>query len=569
MLSLLDKYLYDNPKQCTHCILSNNEYVALLKYTICLNIDLSMFPTVWAVLSILLDTQDGNLEYVQLLQEEYNGYYKSKSRKYIEKFEKKSIEIQNCMHDSVTHNFDRVSDYNDNGSTPPQGQQDEQSEAVNSAENAIEHDAVDILTGYPSWSTDTNDICDNNEVICNRNRKEIQDELYEDTPGKTEDNKPYIDLENIDAYNRDKALITQSLSDRLGLGKNSLPGSQQVRVATMHTDQMRDIPDHLRWMSLGEETESTSYEGTDRNRNIISQVDGTMDSRDSFNQSLGSIDLTESPVRLTNTQRETAKLNEDTSDDDIDEMIEFNKDIARKIYRKDMNEQRKRAKIVKSNKVRTTKIYALNIERKRILKQRREKVLQNAKDRKIGKANAPVALQASTRTNRASKDTQNIIMTDNAITGVDNTDNAIIGDDNTDNAAIGNDNTNNAIIGNSNTDNAITGEASTVHIPLPPLSSGKAKHPRQIKTSSKHTTAIAEPSIGDPLPDGQATVKASGHTLDLGDVGMYEFLIQGAPNPPDLEGIEEDQLLEIQQNIQDKLKQRDEERQRNITKRMK
>ena len=104
-----------------------------------------MFPTVWAVLSILLDTQDGNLEYVKLLQEVYNGYYKSKSRKYIEK----SIEIQNCMHDSVTHDFDRVSDYSDKGLTPLQGQQEEKLEAVNSAENAIEHDAVDILTGYP------------------------------------------------------------------------------------------------------------------------------------------------------------------------------------------------------------------------------------------------------------------------------------------------------------------------------------------------------------------------------------------------------------------------------------
>ena len=48
----------------------------------------------------------------------------------------------------------------------------------------------------------------------------------------------------------------------------------------------------------------------------------------------------------------------------------------------------------------------------------------------------------------------------------------------------------------------------------------------------------------------------------------YEFSIQGTPNPPDLEGIEEDQLQEIQQNIQDKLKQRDEERERNITKRI-
>ena len=247
MLSLLDKYLYDNPKEHTHCMSLDNEYVALLKYAICLNIDISMFPTVWAVLSILLDIQDGNLEYVKLLWEEYNRYYESRSRKYMEKLEKKSKAIQNRMHDSVTPDFDRVSDYNDNGLTPLQGQQDEQPEAVNSAENAIEHDAVDILTGYPSWSTDTYDILDNSEVICDRNRKEIQDELYKDTPIKTENNKPFID--NIDAYNRDRALITQSLSDRLGLGQNSLPGAQQVRVATMHTDQMTDIPEHLRQMS--------------------------------------------------------------------------------------------------------------------------------------------------------------------------------------------------------------------------------------------------------------------------------------------------------------------------------
>ena len=116
----------------------------------------------------------------------------------------------------------------------------------------------------------------------------------------------------------------------------------------------------------------------------------------------------------------------------------------------------------------------------------------------------------------------------------------------TDNATTGDDNTDNAAMGNDNTDNSTTGDDSTVHVHLPPHSSSKAKHPSQIKASSKHTTAIAEPSIDDPLLDGQATVKASGHTLDLGDVGIYEFLIQGAPNPPDLEGIEEDQLLEIQ-----------------------
>ena len=78
--------------------------------------------------------------------------------------------------------------------------------------------------------------CDDDEAI--HDRKEIQGKLFKDTPVKTEDNKPYIDI--IDAYNRDKALITQSLSDRLGLGENSLLGAQQVRVATKHTDQMTD-----------------------------------------------------------------------------------------------------------------------------------------------------------------------------------------------------------------------------------------------------------------------------------------------------------------------------------------
>ena len=558
---------------------SDNEYVALLKYAIHLNVDLSTFPTLWAVLSILLDTQDGNLEYVKPLQEEYNGYYESKSRKYMVNLEKKSIEIQNRMHDSVTHDFDRVSDYNDNGSTPLQGQQDEQPEAVNSAENAIENDAVDILTGYPSWSIDTNDIGDNNEVTCNRNSKEIQDELYKDTPVKTDSNMPYLD--NIDADNRDRALITQSLSDRLGLGQNSLPGEQQVSVATKHTDQMTHIPEHLRQMSLGEKTESTSYQETDRNRNIILQVDGTVDSRDILNQTPDSIDLTKSPVKNTNTQRHIEKINKDTSDDDIDEMIEFNKDKASTIYRKDTNEQRKRAKIVKPKKGRATKVCAVNIERKRILKQRREKVLQNAKDRKLGKANTLAALQASIRANRASKDTQDIKMadnaaidaenTDNAATDDDNTDDAITGDDNTDDVkgddntdnVIGNDNTDaimgndntDAVMGNDNTDNAIIGKANTVHVPLPPCSKGKAKDPSQIKTSSKHATPIAESSICDLLPDNHATVKASGNTVDLSDVHIYEFFIQGTPNPCDLEGIEKDQLLEIQQNRQDKLKQ--------------
>ena len=139
------------------------------------------------------------------------------------------------MHDRVSYDFDSISDYSNNGLTPLQGQQDEQPEAVNAAEKAIDYDENDILTEYPPpWSTETYNLYDSDEDIYDRNRKELQNELGKDTPVKTEENKPYIDI--IDACDRDRAQINQSHSDRLGLGKNSLPGAQQVITAIKHND---------------------------------------------------------------------------------------------------------------------------------------------------------------------------------------------------------------------------------------------------------------------------------------------------------------------------------------------
>ena len=108
-----------------------------------------------------------------------------------------------------------------------------------------------------------------------------------------------------------------------------------------------------------------------------------MDSRDSLDKTPDSIDLTESPVKHTNRPRHIEKINKDTSDNDTDEMIIFDGDKVKKTYGKDIKTLRKRAKTVKIKKSRTTKMYAMNIERKKVLKQRREKALQNAKDRKF------------------------------------------------------------------------------------------------------------------------------------------------------------------------------------------
>ena len=195
---------------------------------------------------------------------------------------------------------------------------------------------------------------------------------------------------------------------------------------------MTDIPDHLRQISIGEEIESISYEERYRNRHIIPQVDGTMNSRDSLNQTPERVDLTISPVKYRNEQRDTEKINEDTNDNDTDKTIKFNKDNARKVYRKDRDEHRDIEKTdedinddtyetVKFNKGRATKVYAINIEKKKILKERREKALQNAKDRNAEKANTQAALQAHTRASKASKDNLDIKMIDDAATGEDST----------------------------------------------------------------------------------------------------------------------------------------------------
>ena len=111
-----------------------------------------------------------------------------------------SRELQNCMYDSVTHNFDRVSGLHDNGMIPSQMQDGYQIAKSIASENAIDNNVTDIETIYPPWSTVTDDLNDIDQMTNYKSMKDIRDELCKDTPQKTKTNKPYI--EDIDAYNR-------------------------------------------------------------------------------------------------------------------------------------------------------------------------------------------------------------------------------------------------------------------------------------------------------------------------------------------------------------------------------
>ena len=108
----------------------------------------------------------------------------------------------------------------------------------------------------------------------------------------------------------------------------------------------------------------------------------------------------------------------------------------------------------------------------------------------------------------------------------------------------------------------------------------KATKDIQIKKSCKKGTEAtnaekgkADTLLGDPIANtatGIEKAKGKGQKDKIGidDIGIFKFIFKGLPELPELEGIDEDRLKELQNAIQEQLCKRDEERERNITKRV-
>ena len=73
-----------------------------------------------------------------------------------------------------------------------------------------------------------------------------------------------------------------------------------------------------------------------------------------------------------------------------------------------------------------------------------------------------------------------------------------------------------------------------------------------------------ESPTGNPHVNKDGTGKPNTYVFDPNDVCIHEFFFEGEPNPKDLEGVEEDKILEIHRAFQQKLKERDAEREREI-----
>ena len=114
ILQVLDTYLIDNLQQHPYCMSPDSEYISLIMYTTELEIDLCNFPAIWAVLSILLDTQSNESQYVKNLQQVVNDYYNKCPTEVMSRLEHQITDIMNAMYDSITNdNFDSISDYTD------------------------------------------------------------------------------------------------------------------------------------------------------------------------------------------------------------------------------------------------------------------------------------------------------------------------------------------------------------------------------------------------------------------------------------------------------------------------
>ena len=114
ILQVLDAYLIDNPQQHLYCMSPDSKYVSLIMHATKIKIDLCNFPAIWAVLSILLDTQSNELQHVKNLQQVVEDYYDKCPMEVMSRLEHQIIDIMNAMYDSIINdNFDSISDYTD------------------------------------------------------------------------------------------------------------------------------------------------------------------------------------------------------------------------------------------------------------------------------------------------------------------------------------------------------------------------------------------------------------------------------------------------------------------------
>ena len=151
MTQWLDMYLNKYPAQYIDCMTSDSKFVAFVNHAIQLALDLITYPNIWAVLSILLETQDVNMSDVQVKHNYYNQCYNTRTEEYMVTLEKVAEQLKNNMYNNT---LDGVSAYTQQSvcNLPVHSPDQQDANAENCTQLPYNAHFNDILTEYPAWS---------------------------------------------------------------------------------------------------------------------------------------------------------------------------------------------------------------------------------------------------------------------------------------------------------------------------------------------------------------------------------------------------------------------------------
>ena len=367
-------------------------------------------------------------------------------------------------------------------------------------------------------------------------QKHIQSAMKGDTPIKTGQNRQCID--NITDYDREQNRIFKSVHHRLDLGPNMLPGAQQY--TTVESAAALKIQDKIEGKydedmhNMNGQYRNEMYK---RAENMIPQLDGTFNVSDnSDSDSHSYLDLAGTNIIAYRGQKQRHDENEYMKPNTMakiqrqkvpdDEDIDIDK-IARGDKPKD--DRNSATKTEKQYKEKEAKRLALE-------KAKRKQIQKDVKDRfAIVKAQIEALIE---------KHRPHILKTPDEVSRSGTGKNAKV----------------DGWEGNKKGKPPYKKATKDIQIKK---SHKKGKEAKNTKRGNTNTL------LGDPVANTTTgTEKGQKDKIGIDDIGIFEFIFHGLPELPELEGVDEDRLRELQNAVQEQLHQRDEERERNITKRV-
>ena len=175
-------------------------------------------------------------------------------------------------------------------------------------------------------------------------------------------------------------------------------------------------------------------------------------------------------------------------------------------------------------------------------------------------------VNATTNAKNTDTESMNIDNINMAETEIDKNDNIAKSDNNDDNPIMSDKESPLESPAEDNIKNDEVGENSTEEVPSPLIYGRKTNNPTKVKSSKRCRPVKVTPlefPMGNPQKDKDKDKDATGtpntYVFDPNDVQIHAFFLEGEPEGKELEGIEEEKLLEIHGAFQQKLKERDAE----------